>query len=109
MIYLLVLGTLPFFIHVLHYAIQEGRIFGFWQKVLAFLYRRKITRPLEKMLGGCYLCFANQCTFWTMVILWVTVGKPLESLLLSVLLSAYLISTVVVASLFVHNKITKEQ
>lgn len=108
MIYLIAVVTAPFFINVLHFAIQQGRIFGKWQKVLEFLYASKSLNFLEKPLGGCYICFSNLIAFLTIVALWVFNEKPFQSYILSYILSSFMITTITVLSVIINNFFTNK-
>lgn len=107
MIYFFIIIMLPFFIHVLHFATQEGQIFGFWQKVLKFLYRHESTRHFEKFLGGCYLCFSNFISVLAIIAVWVLAGRPFGSIILSVFVCTFMVSTSVVLSVLLHGFINR--
>ena len=109
MIYISTLLTLPFFIHILHFATQKGQIFGFWQRVLDYLYGNERLRFLEKPLGGCYLCFSNLVSALVIVLLWIFVGRPFEAIIGSLFVSSFLVSTITVLSVLLHGHINKEK
>lgn len=109
MIYIATLLTLPFFIHVLHFATQKGQILGFWQRVLDYLYGNESLRFLEKPLGGCYLCFSNLISVIAIVLLWIYSGRPFESIIGSLLVSSFLVSTITMLSVLLHGHLTKEK
>lgn len=48
---------------VMYSSIQEGEIFGKWQKVLDKLYGENPL--LEKFLGGCFKCFSHLWALFT--------------------------------------------
>lgn len=82
---------------------QEGRIFGFWQKVLDRIYGIEKISWLEKPLGGCFICFSNLLAALSIVSLWVLVGRPFDSVVLSVILSSFMVSVMVTLSMIIHG------
>lgn len=109
MIYLTAILTTPFFIHILHFATQRGQILGKWQDVLEYIYGKESIQWLEKPLGGCYLCFSNLIAALTIIALWIVVGRPFNSIIISVILSSFFITTITTLSVLLHNFIEQEK
>ncbi len=103
MIYLTAILTAPFFIHILHFAMQKGQIFGIWQKVLDYFYGSEKLQWLEKPLGGCYLCFSNLIAAIVVISLWVFHERPFNSIVISLILSSFMITTITTISVLLHN------